>query len=169
MKKTIFTLAAATSLCMLAACGSEESEPTLAEICASGLNEDCLVGSWNLQYIQTVDGAQKYIDFGTTPSTLVITDDGKFDFTYTTNAGISMMAGNGCGGTHTYGEWSISGSTLNLKIGRTDCMVTGTKYQIVPKVDEFNLSLSKVIFHDNDMTDALTKSNSVEYFVRVNQ
>lgn len=164
MKKIILTAIAVSSLCLLGACAGDDPEPTRAEMCAKGLNEDCLVGKWNLKTIQTKDGSQVYVDFGATPSTLEFTEDGKFHFIYTTNSGVSEMAGAGCGGTSTYGDWKINGSTLQLKIGRTDCQETGRSYTFMPTINENSLNFNMVVFHENDMTDALTKSNSTEYF-----
>jgi len=168
MKKIMMT-AIAASVCLLAACGSEESEPTREEMCAKGLNAECLVGNWNLQTIQTKDASQIYTDFSSAPSTLAITDDGKFHFVFTTSASLSEMAANGCGGTDVYGTWEIAGATLKLKIGRTDCLTTGQSYTLTPTLSVHHLNLNTVVFHANDLTDALTKSNSTEYFVRVGE
>ena len=62
MKKIFLTVIAAASLCFLSACSEDESEPTLEELCATGLNEDCLVGTWNLKGIESLDKSQT-IDF----------------------------------------------------------------------------------------------------------
>lgn len=168
MKKFFLTAIAAASLCFLSACSEDESEPTLEELCAAGLNEDCLVGTWNLNGIETMDGSQVWHNYGTAPSTLVITDDGKFEFTFTTS-NVSEMASSGCGGTKTYGSWEILGASLKIKIGRSDCLITGQSYTLTPTLSVTNLNLNKVVFHENDMTDALTKANSTENFVRVMQ
>ena len=169
MKKIFLTAIAVSSLCLLGACGSDDTTPSRGEMCAKGLNEDCLIGKWNLKTIQTKDGSQVYTDFSSAPSTLEFTEDGKFHFTYTTNASLSEMASDGCGGTSTFGEWSVAGTTLKLKIGRTDCQETGRSYTLVPTINESSLNLNTVVFHENDMTDGLTKSNSTEYFVYVIQ
>lgn len=166
MKKIFLTAIAVASLSLLTACGDTESEPTLEELCATGLNGDCLVGTWHLNAIESLDASQKWEDFGAAPSTLIITEDGKFEFTFTTS-NASIMAANGCGGTKTYGEWTINGASLKLKMGRSDCLITGQSYTITPKLTVQDLNLNKVVFHENDMTDALTKSNSTEHFVRV--
>ena len=166
MKKIILNVLAVSSLCLFAACAGDDAEPTRGEMCAKGLNEDCLVGKWNLKSIQSKDGSQIWMDFGATPSTLEFTDDGKFHFIYTTG-NFSQMANDGCGGTSTYGDWTIAGSTLNLKIGRTDCQTTGRSYTVVPTITESSLNFNTVIFHENDMNDALIKSNSTEYFTFV--
>lgn len=169
MKKIIMTAIAAASVCLLAACGSEESEPSRAEMCAKGLNEDCLVGQWNLQTIQSKDGNQVFTDFSSNPSTLEFTKDGKFHFVYTTNASLSEMAANGCGGTSNYGTWTITGNLLKIKIGRTDCLVTGQSYDIMPTITDRNLNFNTTVFHANDMTDQLTKEYAAEYYVRVGE
>ena len=171
MKKIFLTAIAAASLCFLSAC-SDDPEPTIAEKCSGGLSEDCLVGTWNLKAIQTLGDettAITYVDFGATPSTLVFTDDGKFEFTYTTNATVSEMAGDGCGGTKSYGSWEIAGVTLKIKIGRTDCQETGRSYTVTPTITPTSLNLNMLLFHENDMTDALSKANATEYYVRLAQ
>ena len=132
-----------------------------------GLNEQCLVGNWNLQTIQAIDGSQVYTDFSTAPSTLEFTNDGKFHFVFTTDPHKSEMAGNGCGGTNVYGNWEILGASLKIKIGLSDCLTTGQSYTLTPTLSVTNLNLNKVVFHENDMTDGLTKANSTENFVRV--
>ena len=165
MKKIILT--AAASICLLTACSSEDPKPTRAEMCAKGLNEDCLVGNWNLQSIQTKDGTKIITDFSSAPSTLEFMDNGNFHFIFTTNPSLSEMAGNGCGGTDVYGTWEIAGITLKLKVGRTDCLTTGQTYTLTPTITATSLNLNKVVFHENDMTDALTKNESTEYFVHV--
>ena len=169
MKKIIMTAIAAASVCLLSACGGDDSKPSRADICAKGLNEDCLVGLWNLQSIQSKDGSQIFTDFGTTPSTLEFMDNGQFHFVFTNNGSVSEMASDGCGGTDNYGTWEITGSVLKLKIGRTDCLETGRSYTLTPTITERNLNLNTVVFHENDMTDNLTKSISSEYFVRVGE
>lgn len=169
MKKVITTAIVTASICLLAACGSEESEPSRAEMCAKGLNEDCLVGQWNLQAIQAKDGSQIFTDFSSAPSTLEFTDDGKFHFVFTTDGFLSEMAGNGCGGTSTYGTWTITGNVLNIKLGRTDCLETNRSYTVMPTINERSLNLNTTLFHANDMTDALTKENAAEYYVRVGE
>ena len=169
MKKIFMTAIAAASVCLLAACGSEESKPSRAEMCAKGLNEDCLVGQWNLQTIQTKDGSQVYTDFSGNPSTLEFTDDGKFHFVFTTNVSLSEMAANGCGGTSTYGTWTITGKVLKIKIGRSDCLVTNSTFDVMPTITDRSLNFNTTVFHANDMTDQLTKETSAEYYVRVGE
>ena len=141
-------------------------EVNLEEVCAMGLNEQCLVGTWNLKGIESIDGSQMWLSYGTSPSTLVITDDGKFEFTFTTS-NVSAMAASGCGGTKTYGSWEILGASLKIEIGRSDCLIMGQSYTLTPTLSVTNLNLNKVVFHEHDMTDALTKANSTENFVRV--
>lgn len=134
--------------------------------CASGLNEDCLVGKWNLQSIQTIDGSLVYTDFGASPSTLEFSDGGKFHFIFTTDLSKSEMAGNGCGGSNAFGSWEIINKTLKLKIGITDCLTTGETFSLTPTINDRSLNFNMVVFHTNDITDALMKANSTEYYIR---
>lgn len=170
MKKIFLTAIAAASLCLFAACSEDESEPTLEELCAAGLNEDCLVGTWNLKGIESLDKSQTYTDFTPAPTVVVFNEDKSFSVTFTTNSVISPMAGDGCGGTKTYGKWEISGASLKLTIGRADCGAPSNPiYTVTPTLSVSDLYLNKVVFHENDMTDALTKANATEHFVRVMQ
>ena len=52
MKKIFLTAIAMASLCLFTACSDTESEPTLEELCATGLNGDCLVVFWFLSIRQ---------------------------------------------------------------------------------------------------------------------
>jgi len=171
MKKVILSAIAAASICLFSACSSDESEPTLAEKCANGLNEDCLVGTWTLKNIQSLDGKSVYFDHSSAPGTLIITEDGNFDFTYTTttDAGISEMAAGGCAGTKVYGKWTVTGASLSLKVGRSDCLSFGQTFNITPTINESEMRFNTVVFHENDMTDALLKSNATEFYTRVAQ
>ena len=167
MKKIILTALAAASLCILSACSSDEPEPTMAEKCANGLSEDCLVGNWNLQAVKTLDLSAVHIDFGTTPSTLEFTKDGKFTFTCTSNTGVSEMAGRGCAGQSSFGTWEIAGANLNIKIDISRCgePVEGS-YTVTPTINDTYMDFHGLLFHANDITDSLTIKNATEYFVR---
>ena len=166
MKKIILTALAAASLSILSACG-DDPEPTMAEKCAGGLSEACLVGTWNLQAIKTLDLLEVHIDFGATPSTLEFTKDGKFTFTCTSNTAVSEMAERGCAGEKTYGTWTIDGANLSIKVTRASCgePVEGT-YPTTPEVTDTYMNLKGLLFHANDMTDPLTNTNATEYYVR---
>ena len=167
MKKIILTALAAASLCILSACSSDEPEPTMAEKCANGLSEDCLVGNWNLQAVKTLDLSAVHIDFGTTPSTLEFTKDGKFTFTCTSNTGVSEMAGRGCAGEKSFGTWKIEGKNLLLNISMSRCSEPAEGvYPTTPEITDTYLDLKRLVFHANDMTDSLTIKNATEYFVR---
>jgi hypothetical protein len=39
----------------------------------------------------------------------------------------------------------------------------------MPTINERSLNLNTTLFHANDMTDALTKENAAEYYVRVGE
>lgn len=168
MKKIFLTAIAAACLSFFSAC-SDDPEPTTEEKCVGGLNEDCLVGTWNLNGIEMIGDGSKYLDFGAAPSTLVFTDDGKFEFTCTTSSE-SEMAGRDCAGQKAFGEWEILGSSLKLKIKMARCgePVEGP-YTTTPTLTATDLNLNKLVFHSNDVTDANYKNIVTEHFVRVAQ
>jgi hypothetical protein len=173
MKKIFLSIVVAASFGFFTACSEDESEPTLEELCATGLNEDCLVGTWNLKGIESLDKSQTYTDFTPAPTVVEFTKDKEnrsFSVTFTNNSILSPMAADGCGGTKTYGKWEITGASLKLTIGRADCGAPSNPiYTITPSLSVTDLYLNKVVFHENDMTDALTKANAMEHFVRVMQ
>ena len=75
MKKIFLSIVVAASFGFFTACSEDESEPTLEELCATGLNEDCLVGTWNLKGIESLDKSQTYTDFTPAPTVLEFTKD----------------------------------------------------------------------------------------------
>lgn len=168
MKKVILTAIAAAGLCFLTAC-SDDPEPTIAEKCTGGLTEDCLVGTWNLNYIENAQDKSKIVDFGLTPSTLVFTDDGKFEFTNTTSPN-SEMAGRGCAGEKTYGTWAIEGASLKIVVTMPRCQEPeiGT-YTTTPTLTVTDLNLNTVVFHNNDISDLMMKPFATEHYTRVAQ
>jgi hypothetical protein len=168
MKKIILTAIAAASLSFLSAC-SDDSAPTIAEKCSGGLTEGCLVGTWNLNNIENFQDGSKIIDFGLTPSTLVFTEDGKFEFTNTTSPN-SDMAGRGCAGEKTYGSWKLEGASLKIIVTMPRCQEpdVGT-YTTTPTLTATDLNLNTVVFHANDLSDAMIKPFATEHFVRVSQ
>ncbi|WP_458451106.1 lipocalin family protein [Fibrobacter sp.] len=163
--KKIFLSAIAASFCLLTAC-SDDPEPSTEEKCEGGLNEDCLVGTWNLNGIESTIDKSKIVDFGVAPSTLVFTDDGKFEFTTTTSPN-SDMAGRGCAGEKTYGEWSIEGASLKIIVKMARCQEpdAGT-YTTTPTINATDLNFNKLVFHSNDISDAFIKPNATEHYIR---
>ena len=166
MKKIFLTALAAASLSLLSACG-DDPEPTMVEKCANGLSKGCLVGTWNLQAIKTLDLSSVHIDFGTTPSTIEFTKDGKFTFTCTSNTSESEMAGRGCAGQSSFGTWEIAGANLNIIIDISRCgePVEGS-YTVTPTINDTYMDFHGLLFHVNDMTDPLTNKNATEYYIR---
>ncbi len=168
MKKIISSLIAVSSLCLLAAC-ADDTEPSTTEKCSKGLSKDCLLGTWNLKTIQSIDATPViYMDFGSAPSTLQFTKDGQFSYVFTTNTAVSAMAGRGCAGEKAFGTWEIVGSSLKINLTQSRCQEPdeGT-YTVVPKINATELNFNTLVFHSTDFDDALTKSTATEYYVRV--
>lgn len=165
MKKIFLTAITATFLSFFSAC-SDDPEPSTEEKCEGGLSEDCLLGTWNLNGIESTIDKSKISDFGFAPSTLVFTDDGKFEFTTTTSPS-SAMAGRGCAGEKTYGEWAIEGASLKIKVKMARCQEpeAGT-YTTTPTINATDLNLNKLVFHSNDFDDANVKNYATEHYIR---
>ena len=166
MKKIVIPGLLLSSLCLFGACSDDASE-SIADKCANGLSEECLVGTWKLDAIKTKNGAGTLFDYSASPSTLTFTDDGKFTFTFTTSTTVGEMTSQGCAGTNTYGTWDITGAALKITMGRSDCHETGTYKNVVPTINEFELNLTTVVFHTGDLTDSLYVDNAAEVFTRV--
>ena len=68
MKTKIFTLLAASTLAFFTACSDDSGSKSIAEICADGLSEDCLIGTWTLKSIsQKSDKSVVITDFSSAP------------------------------------------------------------------------------------------------------
>ena len=145
-------------------CTEPTSKPSRAEACAEGLSEDCLVGAWNLERIQAKDGNLVFMDLSEAPSKLEFADDGKFMFRYTSDASVSEMAA-GCDESVTVGVWKISGENLELKITRGDCVVAGKTFTLTPTISDGVLNFNTIVFHENDIADAMARDNSTEIYV----
>ncbi|MCR5378056.1 MAG: lipocalin family protein [Fibrobacter sp.] len=118
MKNKILAMAAISSLCLLGACSEDEADPTRAELCASGLSADCLIGTWNLngayEVVLNEDGTVTSSifpdhNFSASPSKLTFNEGGKFEFD------LSKVNHATCAESPVYGDWSISGKTLTLR------------------------------------------------------
>jgi len=161
MKTKILTLLAASCFCFFSAC-SEESE-SLADKCKdnNGVNEGCIVGTWSLKGIYAKADNSVITNYSNAPGTLVITDDGKFE--YTMSAAPQVDAG--CGGQKVYGEWEIAEATIKFKVKTGDC-IEGT-HTMSPKVDELQMNMNGVLFQGGDVDDESTKANGTEILDRV--
>lgn len=161
MKTKILTLLAASCLCLLNAC-SEDSE-SLADKCKdnNGVNEGCIVGTWSLKAIYSKADNTVITNYGNAPGSLIISDDGKFE--YTMSAAPQVDAG--CGGQKVYGEWEIVDATIKFKVKTGDC-IEGI-HTMSPKVDELQMNMNGVLFQGGDVDDEATKLNGTEILDRV--
>lgn len=165
MKTKIFTLLAASCLCLFSACSDDSSE-SLGDKCGenNGVTEGCVVGTWNLSGLyKKSDNAVKAADYGAAPSVLIIKDDGTFEFTYTSSPASEMAAG-GCGGEKNYGKWEIEGNNLKITVNVGTCL---TSHTITPTVTETEMNINGVVFQTGDNTDPLTKDDNTEIFQRI--
>ena len=65
----------------------------------------------------------------------------------------------------TVGVWKISGENLELKITRGDCVVAGKTFTLTPTISDGVLNFNTIVFHENDIADAMARDNSTEIYV----
>lgn len=161
MKNKILTLLAGLSMCFFAACASEDPEPSLAEKCANGLCEECLLGTWMLNGI-TNPNVTQYFSGGqfSTPAKLVFKKD-----SFKTGQLFEYTPANWTKDP-VYGTWNINGTSLKLKIWTNGDDYAVTSTTVEPKIDEFQLNLGKVFFQDPFIDDLTMKTTGVEKFER---
>ena len=141
----------------------DESNRSIADICAEGLSEDCLIGTWTLKSINQ-KGGDVITDFSSAPGTMVFRDDGIYRY--------SRSSAGSCTGVDS-GNWSVSedGKTLTFfenKLG--DCIEFQKKYVVTPTIEvtgeTVTMSLGKVVFQQ-DESDGMYAGNDTEVFVRI--
>jgi hypothetical protein len=162
MKTKILTLLAASTLAFFSACSDDGSSKSIADICADGLSEDCLIGEWTLKSISQ-KGGEVITDFSAAPGKMVFKDDGYYRY--------ERSANGECKGLDE-GEWSISEDGKSLiffenKFG--DCIDFQKKYPTTPSIEvsgnTITLKLNKVVFQQ-DESDGMYAGNDTEVFVR---
>ena len=161
MKNKIFTLAAISSLFVLGACSDDSGSETMAEQCEKGISEDCLVGSWNLESISSLDGSQKFTTFGN-PGKLVINDDGSFAYTLSTDAA------DECAGLTVKGKWEIvEDKTFKYRVTNGDCIEPSGSFtpDITVEGETPKMSTKKVLFQQSNK-NAMNAGNESEVFAR---
>jgi hypothetical protein len=161
MKTKIFTLLAASCLLAFSACSDDSSE-SLGDKCGenNGVTEGCVVGTWSLKAIYNKGDNTTITNYANAPGTLVITDDGKFE--YAMSAAPQVDAA--CGGQKVYGVWEINEATIKFNVKTGDCVVSFTAS---PRVDELQMNLNGVFFQLGDVDDEPTKVNGTEILDRV--
>lgn len=127
MKKftKMFAFASLASLAVLSGCSeSEEPDPTKAELCAAGVTRECVLGTWTMDGVKSIQNKtfvegfdfsaapgslEFYVDVEKRPSgTKVKTDMFKISWP----AASPNAAQTDC--NPVYGTWSVSGNTLVL-------------------------------------------------------
>lgn len=127
MKKLTKMLAFASlaSLAILSGCSdASEPDPTKAELCANGINRECLLGTWTLDGVKSIQLGTyaEGFDFSAAPGSLefyvdvekkgngtkIKTDMFKFSWP----AASPNAAQADC--NPVYGTWTVSGNTLSL-------------------------------------------------------
>ncbi|MBR6379817.1 MAG: lipocalin family protein [Fibrobacter sp.] len=162
MKTKILTLLAASTLAFFSACSDDGSSKSITEICADGLSEDCLIGTWTLKSISQ-KGGEVITDFSAAPGTMTFQDDGIYRY--------SRSSAGSCQGIDK-GEWSISedGKTLTFYENKDgDCIEFMKHYTTTPSIEvsgnTVTLKLNKVVFQQ-DESDGMYAGNDTEVFVR---
>ncbi|MBR2210624.1 MAG: lipocalin family protein [Fibrobacter sp.] len=135
---------------------------TIAEICADGLSEDCLVGTWTLKSISQIGNKEIITDFSTSQGGIMeFREDGIYHYT---------RSSYGDCPDPDEGHWIIEDKTLTFKEDRKgDCIEFGKKYTVTPSIivagETVFLYLNKVIFLQNE-SDGMFGGNDTEVFVR---
>lgn len=173
MKHKFLKIFAAAALCLLSACGDDESsEPTLEEKCATGLNEDCLIGTWQLIAMQNAaDAYFTFIDFSTAPGVLTIEEGGNFTYTYSSYIGSNMVEDCRTNYGFDKGTWSIDAATntitFNFRIGE---QCNQGPHTATAKLDVQNLQLLPPIFQTSeDVTPGYVPAELLRRLVIVEQ
>ena len=164
MKTKILTLLAASCLAVFTACSDDSESKSIAEICADGLSEDCLIGTWTLKSISEKSDKNVVItDFSAAPGTMQFRDNGIYHYT--------RSASGNCQGVDE-GEWSISedGASLTFFENKQgDCIEFQKRYIVTPSIEvvgeTVTLSLNKVVFQQ-DESEGMEAGNDTEVFVR---
>ncbi len=162
MKTKILTFLAVSALAFFSACSDDSGSKSIAEICANGLSEDCLVGNWTLKSISQISNKNVITDFSSSKG-------GKMEFR---EDGIYHYARSSYGDCPDpdEGHWTVEGQTLTFKEDRKgDCIEFGKKYSVTPTIevngDTITMYLNKVIFQQNE-SDGMFTGNDTEVFVR---
>ena len=162
MKTKIFTLLAASCLCLFSACSDDSSE-SLGDKCSqnNGVTEGCVVGTWSLKAIYNKGDNTAITNYTNAPGALIITNDGKFEYTMSAAPQVDIA----CGGQKVYGTWEINEATIKFSVKTGDCVfgpITAS-----PRVDELQMNMNGVFFQLGDVDDESTKVNGTEIFDRV--
>lgn len=171
MKNKFLTILTAAALCFLSACSDDESkEKTIEEKCATGLNEDCLVGTWQLIAMQNAaDAYFTFIDFSTAPGVLTIEEGGNFTYVYSSYIGSNMV--EACGGKFDKGTWAIDAATqtitFNFRVGEMCNQGSKTTKAVL---DVQHLQLSTPVFQTSeDITPGFMPTELLKRVVIVEQ
>ena len=163
MKTKILTFLAVSALAFFSACSDDSgNSKTIAEICAEGLSEDCLVGTWTLKSISQIGNKEVITDFSTSQGGVMeFREDGIYHYT---------RSSYGDCPDPDEGHWSIEDKTLTFKEDKKgDCIDFGKKYTVTPSIEvsgeTVTLYLNKVIFQQNE-SDGMFTGNDTEVFVR---
>lgn len=163
MKTKIFTLLAASTLAFFTACSDDSgNSKTIAEICADGLSEDCLIGTWTLKSISQTGNKEVITDFSSSQGGIMeFREDGIYHYT---------RSSYGDCPDPDEGHWVIEDKTLTFKEDRKGvCIDFGKKFTVTPSIivagETVFLYLNKVIFQQ-DESDGMFAGNDTEVFVR---
>lgn len=170
MKTKILTLLAASCLAVFTACSDDSGDSkTIAEICAEGLSEDCLVGTWTLKSISQKANNEVITDYSTEQGgTLTLTDDSLYHYVRSTKSDCPGSLG---GGIDDKGTWYVEGSSLIFKTNKEgDCIDFGKVFTTTPKIEvsgeTVTMYLNKVIFQEDGKDGMYAEDAQTEVFTR---
>ena len=163
MKTKILTLLTASTLAIFSACSDDSgNSKSIAEICAEGLSDDCLIGTWTLKTISQKDTKEVITDFSDAQGgKMVFQEDGIYVYTRSSKGD--------CPDTDK-GEWKIEDKTLTFNENKKgDCIEFGKKYIVTPTIEvtgeTIYLYLNKVVFQQTE-SEGMYAGNDTEVFVR---
>jgi hypothetical protein len=170
MKTKMMTLLAASTLAIFSACSDDSgNSKTIAEICAEGLSEDCILGTWTLKSISQIENKEVITDYSADQGgTLTFTDDSLYHYVRSSK---SECPGSLNGGVDDKGTWSISGNSLIFKANKAgDCIEFGKTFSSAPKIEvsgaTVTMYLNKVIFQEDGKDGMYAENAQTEVFER---
>lgn len=172
MIKKLSLLAGVCAMGLMTACSDESTpDPTKAEQCSVGLNEDCLLGAWDaLGVVNKQDGSKmEGFDFSANPGKLTFYKDKKTKellFQYDLPAASKDAGFSDC--NPIYGNWSVVGATLQMNSTVGNVCLGSPKKALAATVSvegaEVKLKFNEMWTYFNHTDDATIRSFGSEIF-----
>ncbi len=167
MKKfpLILSLASIGAMGLFTACSDDsEPDPTRAELCATGLTAECLVGEWAANGMANTVSGEMLAAFNYTanPGKLTFSKDGQFEYA---PAAASKLAKSV---DVVYGSWTIDGTTLRMVGGTNSLELSSATKTLTPTIKVngafVEMSFGALWFMNNETDEAAIRTTSTEVF-----